>query len=80
VNDSKNVTAAKDIALDLRQAGFTPGAPLHIPPAVVAGDCRAYSRLKCPRCGKRMQFNPWRNGRQYRAVCVCQHCQAATEV
>jgi hypothetical protein len=79
-NTTTNATTAEVPAAQLKEQGFTPGAPARLPGSVIALDAHCYSR--CPACGKRgRDFVPWQRGREYRALAVCRSgCGLADEV
>ena len=52
--------------------GWLPGAPAHVPHAIVDVDERVGKTMKCGACHRRgMKFIPLRRGTAYRVVLLC---------
>jgi hypothetical protein len=67
------------LASKLRALGFSPGAPLCVPPAIVGLDRKCYRH--CPQCHRRSrEYRPYHRGNDYRAISVCLACAFAEEV
>jgi hypothetical protein len=57
---------------ELAREGWEPGAPKHIPPAMVDADRRIGRTMICSECGRRrMKFTPWHRGGTYRVLLLC---------
>lgn len=70
-----------DLASQLADEGFRPGAPLTIRPATQAVDRLLCSRMKCGHCRKRgMGYHPYNLGSRYRVVAACPQCGHAEEI
>jgi hypothetical protein len=68
------------VSEELRQLGFTEGAPPHIPPAFVEADRRIYRQWRCALCGHRGQkVQPMHRGTEYRLVLTSRACHQESE-
>lgn len=72
-----NIAAVREALLE---RGLEPGAPARVPAEVVAIDRKAYRRIRCPRCNKRMTFAPCHKGQTYIGLSVCRSCGEVEEV
>jgi hypothetical protein len=67
-------TTIRRTPLEARLAlqGWLPGAPAHVPPAIVDVDNSVGKAMKCGACRRRgMQFIPLHRGTVYRVVLHC---------
>jgi hypothetical protein len=72
---------AEALQLQLRAAGYQPGAPRHVTAVSQAIDAQACGRLRCPGCHRRScAYRPFTDGRGYRVVACCQACGHAVEM
>jgi hypothetical protein len=64
----------------LLAAGFTPGAPAHVPALAVEIDRKCCRAMRCARCNRCCQHEPYRRAGEYRALAVCAACGWCEEV
>jgi hypothetical protein len=71
---------ASELEADWRAIGFVHGAPVSMPPALVAADVRIYRALRCADCGHRGHVvKAFHRQREYRLLCRCRSCGAGSE-
>lgn len=69
---------AAALARQLRAEGFTPGLA-GLSAQALAIDLRAYGRMRCPGCRRRMRVRPWTDGARCRLLCTCGRCKLGQE-
>lgn len=75
-----DVQRADELEALWMKMGYKPGAPAHIPPALVAADKRSYRSMKCGHCWHRSQLvKPFHRREEYKLLLCCRKCGAGTE-
>lgn len=72
---------AAELLERLAAEGFRPGVPAHLSAAAQQADAEACAETRCPGCRARgPDYQPFHQGRRYRAVVSCPHCGWAEEL
>ncbi len=77
---TNTVTTSATLSAELRQDGYSPGAPKHVSKDCLAIDREVCQEATCDECGHfGLNYEPWHRGRSSRAVMHCSHCGHSTE-